>query len=105
MNARAAASKGSAGKRALRWGVRIVATLTLSLLLLRWLYATRSGNAVIDLVPDDFWNGYHRAIGIAPGAVETVQNYDALVVLFATTLVATVLVASIERLALPRRAR
>jgi len=105
MKEHAAATKASAGKRALRWGVRIVATLTLSLLLLRWLYATRSGNAVIDLVPDEFWNGYHRAIGIEPGAVETVQNYDALVVLVATTIFAAVLVALIEQLALPRRSR
>jgi hypothetical protein len=100
-----AATKVSAGKRALRWGMRFVASLMLSLLLLRWLYATRSGNVVIDLVPDEFWDGYHRAIGIAPGAVETVQNYDALVALVATALVAAVLVALIEPLALPRRAR
>jgi hypothetical protein len=102
----ATATKTPATNRALRWTVRVFATVALSLLLLRWAYATRTGNAVVDVIPDGVWNAYHRVIGLdLEGGVETIQNYDALLVLGCTTIVAAVIVALIERLSTLHRRR
>jgi hypothetical protein len=91
-------------RRALRWTFRIVATIALSLLLLRWLHTTRVGIAVVDLVPDGFWDAYHRAFGFGQdGQVETLQDVDALVILVGTTVFAAMCVAFGEWCATPRR--
>jgi hypothetical protein len=54
--------------------------MALALTMLRALYSTQLGIRVIDLIPDGFWNLYHRMFGIGAGDLEVIQDADALMI-------------------------
>ena len=86
-----------------RWTARLLATAALALIFLRLLHTTAPGIALVDAIPDGFWNVVHDFIGWGRGGgAETLQDADAAILLTGCLIVAATLIGLLEALLFKR---
>ena len=82
---------------ALRWILELAAVLAVSVIMIRAVYTTELGAAVVGAVPEGFWAEAEQLLGLADRAgAETQHDADALVIAFACLLLAAAAVLGID---------
>ena len=77
-------------RQAAGWFVRALLVLTFALVMLRLSYSTSLGGVLFGWLPDSFWDGYFRAIGLAgSGNAESFDDAEAALI-FALYLAAAI---------------
>lgn len=84
-------------RAALRWLLELVAIFVLTVYLLRLIYTTELGAAIVGRVPEDLWTRAEQLLGLANrGGAESQQDVDALIIALACLLLVAASVFGLE---------